>query len=421
MPLVNSPIQTDYKATGASAGILADQQWNDWQNQQARDFQTQDINNAMNQNTLDNALLDNPVKAAQRSVDIGQKTNDLANQGVKNAADLAKYASETSNANLKVAENRADLTRSFAMQMEGLEGPAKAAMFEKVQSEAKKHNLQFDSPEDLQAKGQAAASFQKIHDQLKLQGGKIEGEKEVARIQAQGHVDAAGKNVLAAQISKEAMAPRVQQLSLELTRKENSGQPFTPEDVAKGMEIFHNNKSDWAVKMSLEKLKIDTQMYISMATKETKKYAAKAIEYGLKADAPPQDLAKAIAQRDEDEKALAFVKTSWPKGMSTTGRSSTPIAKEAAPAGIAPVVNPPTPGGPMTDSHMPGYDQTNAAPMAPPVAASMPGAAPMGMPAAAAPQAAPTPKGLPPGAKMIPFTTKDGRPLYELNGKRYAI
>lgn len=378
MPLVNTPVQVGYTADGPAAAAIVNQQLNDWQNQQQRDFTTQDINNGINQNTLDNALLNNPLLAAQRATALGQSQNDLANLPVKNEADVAKYIQGKSDSELKVAENRADLTRSYASMLEGLQGPAQQAAFVNIQKEAASKGLKFDSIQDLQSKGQAAVSFMKTSDALKIGAQKIEGEKDVARINAQGHVDAAKQNVLAAQTTKEMMAPRLQQMSMELTRKERSGEGFSTDDIAAGMEIYKNSKTDYQIKLAQSKFGMDAGEYAAMKTDKPGDYAKEANKYHLPPTTSPQDLAMAKAQKEEDDKALQFVQTSWPKGT----------AKKAT-------------------------ESSTATPAPQPVASTP---APT---AAASPTPAAATSGIPQGGKVV-GKSPEGKLVYELNGKRYV-
>lgn len=74
--LVQPGVRSDYVASGPIAGVMAAQQLQDWMDAQGRSSRDSDLAYQSNLNKYNNDLLDNPVKMAQRQLDMSAKADE---------------------------------------------------------------------------------------------------------------------------------------------------------------------------------------------------------------------------------------------------------------------------------------------------------------------------------------------------------
>jgi hypothetical protein len=73
---LTDPVRTDYVASGPAAGLQANMDQQNYQDAQARAFRNNDLSYANDYNTYQNNVADNPVKEAQRKLDLANKGMD---------------------------------------------------------------------------------------------------------------------------------------------------------------------------------------------------------------------------------------------------------------------------------------------------------------------------------------------------------
>lgn len=344
--LLQPGIRSGYEVNGPAAGVMADQQYSNWMEQQARINRDSDLANQMQQNAYQNQLLDNPVKAAERDLKQQQIAGDVQTLPSKIEETIAKQAQGKTEAELKVADSRAQFltTAAEVYPKELFADPIGQARGQKIwddqKEQAKKLGVKFPegpfSPEsvaELRQRGQASAIYLKHRQAMDIEKMKEEKVLEAARIGAGSRVEAAKITASAAGARQEGSMTDINRIITEMDRKVKSGEPLTQEDIEKAKVAYKANKTP-AEQAPLMKAR-DEMAATFLADPKKAKEAAK--EVGLPENASPSAIAGALYDKELDKQADEWVKSRFP-GAKITGSTSTPkaAATSKAPAKMDP-------------------------------------------------------------------------------------
>lgn len=318
--LLQPGIRSGYEVNGPAAGVMADQQYQNWLETQSRVNRDSDLAYMDKSNTYQNALLDNPVKAATRSLDLAKTNADLQTLPGKVEETLAKQIQGKTDAQLKTADDRAAFMYSSAQAFEQdtFTDPVKRARGQRIWDEQKAQAKELgvkmpesfdpDSLAEWQQKGQASGMYLKHRQAMELEKSKEESAKAI-------NAATNTSREKAAQIAADAASGRagnsmtdINRIITEMDRKVKSGEPLTQEDIEKAKVAYKANKTP-AEQAPLMKAR-DEASATFLADPAKAKAAAK--EVGLPENASPSAIAGALYDKALDQQADEWVKNRFP-------------------------------------------------------------------------------------------------------------
>lgn len=317
--LINDPTATDYRLTGPIAGVMAQRDDDYYQGAQERSFRDSDLANAIQQHEYQQAMLDDPVKAMKRQLDMasGQDEMNAWNNGTN--ADLAQKVREQkiaaavsgkSTEELKTIQAKANKFLAATNEMEPAETADSAAHArnkqlwdEKVYPElvangmAKGIPKEYDpvvTPKVLKSRSEAAIMTSEMIQKTRQISQENQGKLDVANATGRWHYNATvdSARVMAGAAVKEGSQTTDQQAETQI------------EQLANSTGVITTAERDRMVQIQIDKYKTDNEF---VKDKPTLRTAWAKTEGDKDARKRLADAAGIAPTAEEDEFANAMV------------------------------------------------------------------------------------------------------------------